>query len=41
MDYDAIVIGTGFGASVAVSRLAESGKRVLILERGTWWTTPE
>ena len=28
MDYDAIVIGTGFGASVAVSRLAESGKRV-------------
>jgi cholesterol oxidase len=41
LDYDAIVIGTGFGATVAVSKLASSGKRVLILERGTWWTTPE
>jgi cholesterol oxidase len=41
MDYDAIVVGTGFGATVAVSRLAERGKRILVLERGTWWTTPE
>ena len=41
MDYDAIVIGTGFGATVAISKLAGQGKRVLVLERGTWWTTPE
>ena len=41
MNYDAIVIGTGFGASIAATRLVEKGKRVLILERGTWWMTPE
>jgi cholesterol oxidase len=39
--YDAIVIGTGFGATVAATRLVEKGKRVLVLERGTWWVTPE
>ncbi|MBV8573513.1 MAG: GMC family oxidoreductase [Acetobacteraceae bacterium] len=41
MSYDAIVVGTGFGASVAVSKLVERGQSVLVLERGTWWTTPE
>ncbi len=41
MKYDAIVIGTGFGATVAATRLVEKGKRVLVLERGTWWGTPE
>ena len=41
MDYDAIVVGTGFGATVAISKLAGEGKSVLVLERGTWWTTPE
>jgi cholesterol oxidase len=37
MDYDAIVIGSGFGGSVAACRLAESGARVLVLERGRRW----
>jgi cholesterol oxidase len=41
MDYDAIVIGSGFGGSVAASTLAAQKKNVLILERGTWWITPE
>src|SRR5215217_6618234 len=41
MSFDAIVIGTGFGASVAATRLAKKGKKVLMLERGTWWVTPE
>lgn len=41
MGYDAIVVGSGFGATVAVSKLVEKGKQVLVLERGTWWTTPE
>jgi choline dehydrogenase-like flavoprotein len=33
-DYDAVVIGTGFGGSVTAARLTEAGARVLILERG-------
>ncbi len=37
MDYDAIIIGSGFGGSVAACRLAESGARVLVLERGRRW----
>src|SRR5215211_3746245 len=41
MAYDAIVIGTGFGSTVTVSRLVEQGMTVLLLERGTWWVTPE
>ena len=31
---DVIVIGSGFGGSVTACRLAESGRRVLVLERG-------
>jgi cholesterol oxidase len=41
MDFDAIIIGSGFGGSVAASRLAAQTKKVLILERGTWWISPE
>jgi cholesterol oxidase len=41
MDYDAIIIGTGFGGTIAATRLAMKGKKVLMLERGTWWVTPE
>ena len=33
---DAVVIGSGFGGSVAANRLALGGKRVLVLERGPW-----
>ncbi|MGH0256294.1 alpha/beta fold hydrolase [Sinorhizobium meliloti] len=32
--YDAIVVGSGYGGGVAVSRLARCGKRVCLLERG-------
>lgn len=37
MNFDAIVVGSGFGGSVAAARLAERGLKVLILERGPWW----
>ncbi len=33
-DFDAIVIGSGFGGSVMTCRLAEKGYRVCLLERG-------
>jgi cholesterol oxidase len=33
-DYDWIIVGSGFGGSVAALRLAEKGYRVAVLERG-------
>jgi cholesterol oxidase len=34
MDYDAIIIGSGFGGSVAALRLSEKGYRVAVVEQG-------
>ncbi len=34
MDYDFIVVGSGFGGSVSALRLAEKGYRVAVLEQG-------
>ncbi len=42
--YDAIVVGSGFGGAVAITKLANPdgpALRVLVLERGTWWQNPE
>jgi cholesterol oxidase len=33
-EYDAIVIGSGFGGAVSACRLAQANKKVLIIERG-------
>src|SRR5215216_3340603 len=43
MEFDVIIIGTGFGASVAVTKLLEKNPNATIhmLERGLWWFTPE
>ncbi len=35
-DYDIIIIGTGAGGGTLVHRLADSGKKILILERGSF-----
>ena len=34
LDYDYIIVGSGFGGSVAALRLAEKGYRVLVIEKG-------
>lgn len=41
MAFDAIVIGTGFGGTIAAVELASAGKSVLLLERGTFWRSPD
>ena len=44
--YRAVIIGTGFGGTMTAIPLAQHlkvqhpGETVLMLERGTWWTTP-
>ncbi len=37
MDYEAIVVGSGFGGAVAALRLGQAGVRTLVLERGRRW----
>lgn len=37
-NYDAIIIGTGYGAAVSALRLAEAGKKVVMIEMGMDWS---
>lgn len=39
-DYDYIIIGSGFGGSVAALRLSEKGYKVLVIEKGKWFSKP-
>ncbi len=38
--YDAIIIGSGMGGSAVALRLAQSGRKVLVIERGDWLPKP-
>lgn len=40
-DYDVVVIGSGFGGSVAALRLSEKGYRVGVVEAGRWFRDDE
>ena len=40
---DVVIIGSGFGGSMTgltLARAVGKSKKILMLERGTWWTTP-
>jgi cation diffusion facilitator CzcD-associated flavoprotein CzcO len=45
-DHTVVIIGTGFGGTMTAIPLAteftkrQKGEDILMLERGTWWTTP-
>jgi choline dehydrogenase-like flavoprotein len=45
-DFEVVVIGSGFGGAMSALTIArqfknrQKGERLLILERGAWWTTP-
>jgi cholesterol oxidase len=41
LDADVVIVGSGFGGSVAALRLAEKGYRVLMLEKGKRWRPQE
>ncbi|MBU2585863.1 MAG: FAD-binding protein, partial [Bacteroidetes bacterium] len=40
-EYDFLIIGSGFGGSVAALRLAEKGYKVLVVEKGKWYSTKD
>ena len=41
LDYDVVVIGSGFGGSVSALRLTEKGYRVAVLEAGARFADDE
>jgi len=41
LDYDYIVIGSGFGGSVSALRMAEKGYKVAVLEKGKRWNNKD
>lgn len=37
LDFDYIIVGSGFGGSVSALRLSEKGYKVLVIEKGKWF----
>lgn len=37
LEYDYIIVGSGFGGSVSALRLSEKGYKVLVIEKGKWY----
>ncbi len=37
LDYDYVIVGSGFGGSVSALRLSEKGYKVLVIEKGKWY----
>lgn len=37
-DYDYIIVGSGFGGSVSALRLSQRGYKVLVIEKGKWFS---
>jgi cholesterol oxidase len=41
MEFDYIIIGSGFGGSVSALRLSEKGYKVLVIEKGKWYNASD
>jgi cholesterol oxidase len=41
LDYDYVIIGSGFGGSVSALRLSEKGYKVLVIEKGKWFKSED
>lgn len=41
LDYDYVIIGSGFGGSVSALRLSEKGYKVLVIEKGKWFASED
>jgi cholesterol oxidase len=40
-EYPVVIIGSGFGGSIAADNLASAGIESIVLERGRWWTVKD
>jgi len=41
LDYDYVIIGSGFGGAVSALRLSEKGYKVLVIEKGKWFKSDD
>lgn len=41
LDFDYVIIGSGFGGSVSALRLAEKGYKILVIEKGKWFKSKD